>query len=222
MIHRRKILILSCLLTCGTLFVQAQKILSEGTVVYDVTVQTGSKEPKMADVFDGASGVIYLKGSQSRTEFISALATFVTIHDNKSGNGVLLREYGPQKLMIKMTGADWEKKNKKYDGINFTQTDETKTIAGYKCLKAVAQLKDGTSFTVYYTPEITTENKDYEYQFKSLQGLPLEYESTVGDVKVKYTASKISFDPVPIQKFEIPKSGYRELTYEESLRGKTN
>jgi hypothetical protein len=37
---------------------------------------------------------------------------------------------------------------------------------------------------------------------------------------VKYAASKVSFDPVPMQKFEAPKSGtgYRELTYEESVK----
>ena len=69
---------------------------------------------------------------------------------------------------------------------------------------------------------MVTENKDYDYQFRSLPGLPLEYESSVGNLKVKYTASKITFDPVPVQKFSIPVSGYRELTYQESISLKGN
>ncbi len=41
-------------------------------------------------------------------------------------------------------------------------------------------------------------------------------ELNQGDLKIKYTASKVNLDPVPASKFDIPKSGYREMTYEES------
>lgn len=202
--------------------VQAQKIFSEGTIVYDITVQTGSKEPQLADMFDGVTATIYLKGSQSRTEMISPLGSTITLMDAKTNTGAVLKEYGNQKLLIHMTRQDWDDLNKKYTGITFTPQNETKTIAGYSCQKAIARLKDGTTFTVFYTKEMVTENKDYDYQFKSLPGLPLEYESSVGNLKVKYTASKIAFDPVPVQKFSIPVSGYRELTYQESTRLKGN
>lgn len=196
----------------------AQKILSEGTIVYDITVQTGSKEPQLADMFDGATTTVYLKGSQSRTEMVSPLGSTVTLQDARTGEGVVLKEYGNQKLLIHMASKDWLDVNKKYTGITFTPENENKVIAGYQCQKAVAKLKDGTSFTVFFTRELITENKDYNYQFKELAGLPLEYESSVGDLKVKYTVSKIAFDPVPMQKFNTPVSGYRELTYQESIK----
>ena len=200
----------------------AQKILSEGMIVYDITVQTGSKEPQLADMFDGVTTTLYLKGSQSRIEMISPLGSTVTLQDAKSNTGVVLKEYGNQKLLIHMAKEDWADLNKKYAGISFTSQNETKNIAGYTCQKAVATLKDGSSFTVFYTKELVTENKDYDYQFRSLPGLPLEYESSVGNLKVKYTASKVTFDPVPVQKFSIPVSGYRELTYQESTKLKGN
>lgn len=194
----------------------AQKTLSEGTIVYDITVQTGSKEPQLADMFDGARTTVYLKGSQSRTEMVSPLGTTTTILDAKNNSGAVLKEYGNQKLLIKITRQDLEDINKKYAGIVFTMQNETKNIAGYECRKAVAKLSDGSTFTVYFTKELVTENKDYDYQFKTLPGLPLEYESSMGNLKVKYTASKIAFDPVPLQKFVVPASGYRQLTYQES------
>ncbi|MFT3948489.1 MAG: hypothetical protein QM763_16110 [Agriterribacter sp.] len=194
----------------------AQKILSEGIIVYDITIQTGSKEPQLADMFDGAKTTIYLKGSQSRTEMISPLGSTITILDARNNSGAVLKEYGNQKLLIKMSKEDWADINSKYSGIVFTMEKETKEIAGYQCQKASAKLKDGTIFTVFFTKELVTENKDYDYQFKNLPGLPLEYESSLGNLKVKYTASKITFDPIQMQKFAIPTSGYRELTYAES------
>lgn len=195
---------------------EAQKILSEGTIVYDITVQTGSKEPQLADMFDGAKTTVYLKGSQSRTEMVSPLGTTTTILDAKNNTGVVLKEYGNQKLLIKMNKQDWDDVNKKYTGIVFTVENGTKNIAGYECQKAVAKLKDGSTFIVYFTKELVTENKDYDYQFKTLPGLPLEYESSMGNLKVKYTASRIAFDPVPVQKFALPVSGFRQLSYQES------
>lgn len=39
----------------------AQKTLTDGTLVYNMSVETGSGEPKMADMLDGATTTIYLK-----------------------------------------------------------------------------------------------------------------------------------------------------------------
>lgn len=197
---------------------QAQKLLSEGTIQYDVSVQTGTNNPKMADVFDGATALVLIKGSHSRSELKSAIGSSITIYDSRTGNGVIMREFGAQKLLIRMNRQNWIDRNKKYDGIVFTKTGETKKIAGYNCEQAIGKLADGSSFTVFYTTEIRVENRDYDAQFKNLPGVPLEFESTVSNIKVRYTASRVSFDPVPVQRFEIPTSGYREMTYEEGMK----
>ncbi|WP_315816428.1 hypothetical protein [Paraflavitalea speifideaquila] len=195
-----------------------QKKVSELTLVYDASISSGSTEPKMADALDGATTTVYLKGPMSRTEMVSALLASTTIHDSKAGTAVILREVSGQKLLIRMTSDNWAEKNKRYIGMTFTDTKETKIIAGYNCIKAVAKLADGATFTVYYTADIIPENKDYDSQFKNLNGLPLEYELVQGKLTIKYTVSKINLNPVPASKFDIPKSGYRELTYEESRK----
>ncbi len=197
---------------------RAQKLLSEGTIQYDVSVQTGSNNPKMADVFDGATATVFLKGSHSRSELKSAIGSSITLYDSRTGNGVVMREFGAQKLLIRMNRQNWVDRNKKFEGITFTKTGETKKVAGYNCEQAVGKMADGTSFTVYFTTEIRIENRDYDAQFKNLPGVPLEFESTVSGIKVKYAASKVSFDPVPIQRFEVPTSGYREMTYDEGMK----
>jgi GLPGLI family protein len=196
----------------------AQKKVSELTLVYDAAISSGSKEPRMADALDGTTTTVYLKGPMSRTEMVTALFSSTTIHDSKTGTAVVLREVSGQKLLIRMTADNWTEKNKRYNGMTFTDTKETKTIAGYNCTKAEAKLADGTIFTVYYTTDIIPENKDYDSQFRNLNGLPLEYELVQGKLTIKYTVSKINMNPVPASKFDIPKTGYREMTYDESRK----
>lgn len=200
-----------------TVLGNAQKQFSEGTIVYDVTVKTGSKEPQTADLLDGATQKVFLKGNLSRTEMSSLLGTSTTIHDAKNGTAVRLNEYGDQKVMVRLTKENFIEANKKYQGITFEKTRDTKVIAGYNCIKAIGRLKnDTTSFIVYYATDLVPMNKEYDMQFKGLPGMALEYEAIIGGLQVTFSASKISFDAVPGAKFEIPKSGYKEMTYEES------
>ncbi|HMO62991.1 MAG TPA: hypothetical protein PKC39_08590 [Ferruginibacter sp.] len=212
------------LLLCSNT-VLAQKAISEGTIVYDITVKTNSKEPQMADAFDGATSTVYLKGALSRIDMVSALGNEKTIHDARKGDGVVLKEYSGQKLMITFTRENWAAKNKKYESVQFKYTDETKTILGYTCYKALATLQDGTVITVFYTKDLVATNKEYDNMFKELPGLAMEYMfDDKGKLRFTYTVSKIDLSPVPVVRFEYPKAGYRVMTYDESLQqaGKKN
>ena len=196
--------------------INAQKALSEGTLVYNMSVETGSGEPKMADMLDGATTTIYLKANESRSELISSLGREATIFNASTGKGVMLKDYSGQKLMITLTAKNWEENNKKYEGIVFNNTSETAKISGFNCKKAIAKLNNGTSFTVFYTSDVTVANKSYDAQFKTLPGLPVQYEMQSGKMKLKFTLASISYNSVPASMFEIPTSGYRVLTYEET------
>ncbi|MBS1510417.1 MAG: hypothetical protein JST86_06245 [Bacteroidetes bacterium] len=194
----------------------AQKTISEGTITYDIVVQSGNKEPQMADAIDGGTVTVYLKGALTRSDMSSALGKESTIHDSKAGNAVILKEYSGQKLMITLTRENWEEKNKQYSDIKFDLSDETITIAGYTCKKATAKLPNGKTFTVYYSPDLVVSNKEYNTTFKNLPGLAMQYEYESSTAKYKYTLSKINFEPVLASRFEYPKSGYRVMTYEEN------
>jgi GLPGLI family protein len=207
---------LMAILQMTTVFSFAQKSISEGTMVYDIVIQSGNAAPQMADALDGGTITQYIKGMQSRSDMVSALGKEATIHDAKTGNAVILKEYSGQKLMITLTKANWDAKNKAYNDIKFDLSDDTKTIAGYNCKKAVATLPGGKSFTVYYSTDLSVANKEYNATFKNLPGLALQYEYESGTMKYKYTLSKISFEPIPASKFDFPKSGYRVMTYEEN------
>ncbi|MBM3441508.1 MAG: hypothetical protein FJX89_02285 [Bacteroidetes bacterium] len=204
------------LLLALTMHSFSQRTFSEGTIQFDISVQTGKPDPQLADMFDGAQASIQLRGGLSRSELVSALGSTVTIFDHRAGTGVVLREFGPQKLLIRMDKDDWTDKNRRYQGIRFIFSKDTKTIAGYPCVRAEAVMPDSSRFMVWFTRQLVAENASFDPQFSLLPGTALEYESTVGGIRVKYAAVNVSFDPVPINRFEVPKSGYREMNYAES------
>jgi GLPGLI family protein len=205
-------IILFCFFGLITINARAQKKISDFSIAYDYEISNTGSKP-----ITGVNS-IYVKGNLSRSEWGSQSFTSTTIHDATTGTAVILKEVSGQKILIHLTPADWRQMNRANESIAFTSTDETKTIAGYKCIKAVAKIQDGTTYSVYYTNELVVDNKEYNSKFKNLDGLPLEYELIKGNFTIKYTVSKINLNPVPASKFDIPKSGYREMTYEESKK----
>jgi len=194
--------------------VPAQRKISEMTLVYDYTA--GNRKPSSGA--ENATHTVYIKGSKSRSEIAAPNFSSTVIFDASTSFGVILKEVSGQKLLIRMNPDNWRERNGRYDGVVYKPTGETREIAGYKCLKAVAQTKWGATITVFYTRDIIPDNKEYDPQFRNLDGLPLEYELTNGDFSIKYRVSRISLNPVPASKFDIPKSGYREMNYEESKK----
>ena len=192
----------------------AQKKVSELSLIYDYSA--GSTVPGSQPEYAVYS--VYIKGGKSRSEMTSTLFSSTTLFDANTGFAVILKEVSGQKLLIRLNPENWTERARAYEGMVFKNTSETKEIAGYKCTKAIGQTKSGITLTVFYTRDLIPENKDYDPAFKSLEGLPLEYELTNGDVKIKYRISKINLNPVPASKFDVPKTGYREMNYEESKK----
>lgn len=197
--------------------VQAQRKVSELTLVYDYSFSS-AKGAKPVEGLGNATHTVYIKGSKSRSEITDSLFSSTTIYDANTGFAVILKEVSGQKLLIRLNPENWTERNRLYDGIVYKNTSETKTIAGYSCTKAIGQTASGTTITVYYTRDIIPENHQYDPPFRSLDGLPLEYELTNGDLKIKYRVARVSLNPVPASKFDLPKSGFREMNYEESKK----
>ncbi|HEY4936529.1 MAG TPA: hypothetical protein VII44_08110 [Puia sp.] len=198
-------------------FVSSQKRVGDLSLLYNSVITNAQDSNKKISSTTG----YFLKGNLSRAEVNSNMFSSVTIYDSKTGSGVLLKEVNGQKLLIRMNEENWNQKNRRFLNLNFTKTNETKSIAGYACNKATASSPDGFEITVFYTRDLIPENKSYDPSFKNLDGLPLEYEMQKGALHIKYSLASINLNPVPESKFDIPTSGYRELTYEESLKMKT-
>ena len=211
--------------------VRAQSV-SELTLVYDYSARVvkdsakaeagAASAGKGKDSVQNAIHTVYIKGNKSRSEMTSAYFSSTILFDSNTGFGVILKEVNGQKLLIRMNPDNWTERNRMYDGIVYRNTNETREIAGYKCIKAIGQTRFGAVITVYYTREIVPENRQYDPAFRNLDGLPLEYELTNATTRIQYRVARINLNPVPVSKFDVPGSGYREMNYEESKKMNLN
>ena len=189
-----------------------QRVIAECTIEYKVSA-INSQDADLQATLQSTTQTVYLKGNNSRVDLISPAFKQTTFFDKSTGQAVILREFGNNKFISKLNNNDWLAANKNFENATVSLTDEVKKVLGYDCKKAVLKLNDGSSLTIYYVPTLTPSVKEYQYQFKDIPGLVLDYETT--DEKqntVHYTAIKISFNPVPAQTFSIPPTaGYRLL-----------
>jgi len=199
----------------------AQKVINEVSLKYTVAL-VADKNPAYAKAFEGASLSIYIKGGASRTEMYNNLGNEISIFDNNTGKGAILKEYSGQKLMIYLSRENWAEKNKHFQQLKLSATNDQQLINGYNCKKSIATLDDGDGLVVYFSPDYTLNNKQYNYAFPDINGLPIKFELESSGMKFVYTLKEINYDLIPVSKFSIPTTGnYRVLNYEDAKKIKS-
>lgn len=202
---KKPLLILLPFLFCIVVICPGQQIVADCTINYAVT---SSK----AQDFANASKTIYIKGKEIRIDLKSNMFNQTIFYNGNTGEATVLKDVGQSKYISRYSAPEWQKENDIYSGIKLSFSGGIKNILSYECKEATLLLKNGNIYTVYYVPNILPSVTENPFEFKNIPGLVLEYEtSNTTNEKVKYTATKISFDPVPAFEFEIPKVGYRIL-----------
>jgi GLPGLI family protein len=124
-----------------------------------------------------------------------------------------------QKFYYTESQEDLEAELDEGASVDIDVKDETKTIAGYECKKAVITVIDDSNevmFTVYFTDEITSSslNMDNPY-FKDIPGAMLEFEIDTGQgQRMKMEAVSVDKKNISESEFDIPE-GYDKKTAEE-------
>jgi len=213
----KKILTAVAILTATLTYAQDNK---EGSVTYVTTMERLA--PEQAAIMGDMETIVSFKNGKSLTEINSMMYTGKILNDE---NGMLaLAEAMGNKTYVKMTKEEMEKKaaerkeKEKTADPKIEYTDETKSIAGYDCKKAIVTMttqKDGETKTdVWYTDKIPYisaggRGKGGE-MFPGLKGMPLEYSFSQGAMKMKMVAKSVSFDKLPDSKFVLSTEGYTE------------
>lgn len=190
----------------------AQKTFSEGTIAFDLISFANGKIDTLATYNQMIKGVHY------RSDLSSTIGKTTTIFDLREGAGAIVREFGSQKMITHLNRDNWREIHKKFSGLNYTISSDTTNLLGYACNTATAILNDGDTLEVLYTNDLVPDNADMFSQFGNLPGLVLGFSTRSKDSTIIYRARSLSFDPVQIQKFDIPSTGYRLIDYEESKR----
>lgn len=184
-----------------------QKIISDLTITYSVA----NSEPSSKTELASASKIIYLRGRQVRIDLNSNSFNQTIFYNGNTEQATVLKSIGDSKYISTYNATQWKAENSVYDGLKISYTNNAKKILNYDCKEAVIELKNGTKYNVYYVPDLIPSVTENDFQFKRIPGLILQYQTTVHNEKIEYTATKISFDPVPAFHFEIPTSGYKIL-----------
>lgn len=100
--------------------------------------------------------------------------------------------------------------------LTFKETKETKVIAGYTCKKVIAsKVSDpSTSFDVYYTTDIGSENSNALTPYKILKGTPMDYRILRLGLEMHFVATSAKSCEIKDEAFEIP-SNFKILTRKE-------
>ena len=204
---KKPLLIFLIFLFTESVFSQQRKIVSDCTITYSVNNPGSDTKNNLED----ALKTIYISGKQIRIDLSSNTFNQTIFYNANTGEATVLKSIGESKYISNYTAAKWQKENAVYAGIKISFTNNAKKILNYNCKEAILQLKNGKKYTVYYVPDIIPSITENDFEFKSVPGLVLQYETSVHNQKIQYTASQVSFDPVPAFRFEIPKSGYKIL-----------
>lgn len=186
---------------------QTPKVVGDCTITYSVTQTAGNDNT-------GATGsvkTVYIKGMNCRSDITSPSFSQSIIYNHNTGSAVILRTISQGKFITSLDATHWQQQNSVYEGMKLSLVNESKTILGYECKKAVATLKNDSTYIIWYTTTVKPTIQENPFQFKDVPGFVLEYEAIIKSSKVTYTATKINFNPLPASLFVIPASGYKEL-----------
>lgn len=210
----KKLLLGISLLICAMSALKAQRKLTEATLTYKVYVKANDTLDRSSVLAEDAYSTCYLKGANSRTDLVTKTGKQSTIFIGKPFQVVLLREYGNQRYLTRLSLQQWEQSNKKYKEASVRFLSDTLRVRGYLCYKALATLPDTSTFAIWYTKDLVPLNKEFLPLASSVPGLVLSFETMMGTSKVRYEIDQILLNPVPQVLFDIPESGYRLLEFQ--------
>ncbi len=180
---------------------------TQGVVKYIIDV-SGVSDPTAAAMLKDTKTTLTIKDGNSRVDMNGTM--FQTSIINADKKSTMLFEMMGQKYKTDFTKEMEEGRTMKDNSYTVELTNETKTIAGYLCKKAIIKTKDGKSYDVFYTDEIPGNlNKAFPYQ--KLKGFPMEYQMDSKGTIISYVVTSIDFTtPVSDEVFKVP-DGYDKM-----------
>ena len=198
-----------------SLSVFSQRRLTEATLRYSISL-ADTTDRSLNDLFKSAQYTCYIKGINSRTDLVTGMGKQTTLLLGKSGTAILLKDFGSQRYLSRLTVPQWNSLNQKYEDSKLEITGDTTRLLGFLCKKAIITLQDGTRHGAWFTTELIPVYRDFQLMAKTLPGLLMQYETVIGKSSVIYRIEEINYNPVPQALFDVPNSGYRLLEFEKT------
>jgi hypothetical protein len=193
----------------------------DGVITYKISYPDSKFSEAQLNMFPKVM-TVSVKGSKARTEMNVGGGTTVAILDYVAKTKVALINMMGQKFAIKQTAQEIEKGNAQQPKGTVNVTNETKSIAGYNCKKAIVTSdEDGvkSTFEVWFTEELGGKDANFDNPlYKDINGVMLEFLIKTPQITMKLTATSVEKKAVSAKDFEIP-TDYT-LTTQEELKSK--
>lgn len=182
----------------------------EGEITYKISYTDLPAEAEMYKAMLPQKSLIVIKNEKSVTEQNTmGIMKIKVISNTKTMKTTMLMDMMGKKIMTK---DDMESKEVK-DEFEVIKTSETKSIAGYKCKKAILKTKDGMELLYWYTEDLPGY-KGKNIPNTDLDGFPMEFEMKQETMGMKMSVSSVEKKTISDSVFDIPE-GYEEKTPEE-------
>jgi len=192
------------------------------TIVYDISISSNNKKAGIEEAYNGGIKTVMLQNGKARIRLVSLMriqSLYFFTKDSALTKVLITKESGKKKYKYQLSAADWKRHNAKYDSITYSLLDETKSVAGYTCKKAIITVPgENKEVIVYYSTELKPLDNYIEPLFAGIPGVVLQYVSETTNGNISFTASKISFEPVDENLLQEPTSGYVQKNYDAPVR----
>ncbi len=212
---KRILIIIAILFSINGIYAQS---MSAGKVIYAISYPESSLDEQTLAMMP-TEATMYFNDDKTRMEMQMGMGmNMVTIADNKTKSATVLMDMMGNKTAMTMTEDDINKEAKNAGEYEIKKTEETKTIAGYLCKKAVVTLKNKNSFNVWYTDQIRVKNSNWNNQFKNIDGFLMEFRMDQNNgLSMLMTAKKIT-DVKPGDELFVVPGDYKKMTKEEMMK----
>jgi GLPGLI family protein len=205
---------LALVLSTAALLVNAQSKF-EGTISSEIKATKVPAEMTGMEAMFSTSMTIATKGQMSKVEITNSMQSSIIISNEETRNVIMLIDLMGSKYAIEDQLEEGETQNNlefSFEGGKVEMTNETKTIAGYKCKKALftsGDPEDTFSTEVWFTEDIASNDAK-----SSIPGMPMEYNMSVEGIEMHYLVTSVAKGGVSNSIFEIP-AGYSKMTMAE-------
>ena len=187
--------------------------LSEGVIEYDAKVVDESHP--MASLAPSNMTVKFKNNKVAAQMSTMGVFTSTFIADPFKKQFITLVKVFQDKTACVENENDLEKELEDYK-LSFQNTKETKEIAGYKCKKIIATKNNNPKekFDIYYTDDLSYDNKDFGSPYKGIKGMLMEYRLKKFGLEMVFTAKTVTNEKISDEVFTLP-AYYKVISKQE-------
>lgn len=179
----------------------------EGKILYKIAYTNIPEQMKNYESMLPKELTVFIKGNKSRIEQNQMMGKNTIVSDMDNKVGFIEMEMAGQKMRMNVSTEEFKKDIEMSPNIEYLE--ETKTIAGYPCKKAVMKDESGTiSMTIFYTDKISNKAQK---EFVGLKGFPLQYSTTQQGISMEMIAESVTKQSVPDGSFS-KSDGYNDIS----------